>query len=658
MTWQCSEPQCWPPAPGVSVLAGNRGEARHAVVAGWLAEQALAHDREGAGQMLRLRCRPEDGGPWAGLRGLLQELVPSVRRDAPDLLCRHAQELCLALPELRSELGFPQSLTDTVPEEEKTRNYAADRAYRCLHGLVELIGEWHELADPGPWSLVCEDYDEANPLVRRFFAQLVRRRGAQLHLRLLVTVAPSRGDEILREFEPATMRATVHLDLAEDELTRSREEWTQLALTLDAQLRADPAARELEFPRLIDAWRRSDTPDRALRWELAMMSTHNHLGLYEVGLRYADAVEAGLETLYTACPADYFDAIRVLYFCYVSLDRAARVVELVDQALTRVTDPRTENEFCYLLAMLHARFLRPADLAAAEHLLARALDVLELPEIDVDDHHFLTVFTLNGLAFVRMRQGRVGEAIDLCAAGFARLDEHLDPDRHRLHRSVLLFNIAQVHAHVGPYEDAIDYLSQAMMMDPNYSEYYNDRGAVFFKIGRVEEAARDYRRAIELSPPYAEVWTNLGQCYRAMGRMEAAVAAYTRSLDLEPSSPLALVGRAEAQLALEHAPAALTDYDQALALEPDRALILAGRAIVHYECGHVAEAAADLDRAIALDPEMPQLYQNRAAALCDLGRIDEATRDLHTYLTLCPEAEDRAEVQASLATFESIAAAA
>jgi len=123
-----------------------------------------------------------------GLRELFQELIPTLRCQAPQLLERHAQELCQVLPELRFELGFPQSLTDIVPEEEKTRNYAADRAYRCLHGLIELLSDWHELADLGPWSIACEDYDEANPLVRRFYTQLLRRRGARLGLR----IAPGR----------------------------------------------------------------------------------------------------------------------------------------------------------------------------------------------------------------------------------------------------------------------------------------------------------------------------------------------------------------------------------------------------------------------------------------------------------------------------------
>jgi tetratricopeptide (TPR) repeat protein len=363
---------------------------------------------------------------------------------------------------------------------------------------------------------------------------------------------------------------------------------------------------------------------------------------------YAKAVVGGLDRLYADDRPLYHAAINAVYFCYVTLGHADAVLPLVEHALTRVEDRGGEVRYCYLLSMLHARFLDLHDHDKAEAYLQRALEALGNDESPGHEVHFLTVFMMNGLALVRLRQGRVQEALELCATGIERLNEHLDPDRHRLHRSVLLFNIAQVHAQIGPYEVAIAYFTQAMAMDPNYSEYYNDRGAVHFKMDRLQEAERDYRQAIELSPPYAEVWTNLGQCYRAMGRMQDAIDAYTRALDLAPTGTLALVGRADAHTNLDHADLALSDYDAALAIEPDQPLVLGSRAIVHYEAGRVSEALADLDAAIALAPDLAELYQNRAVALQDLDRRDDAARDLTTYLQLSPDAEDRDDVESSL----------
>ncbi len=633
----------------MAVLEAASAEARDDVVARWLATQ---HER--SDKVWLLGCVPERHGIWAGPASLFERLVPAIRAGAPQLLAQHGQELCLVVPALRAELSVARSLTDIADDEEQTRNYAADRAYRSLHGLIDLLDEWHEVAHPGPWSIVCDDYDAANGLVRKFFVELVRRRGAQLGLSLLLVVGPGRGDEVADEFDPSTLTAAVRLSLVpRAAVAVSPAEMAKEAEALEAQVKTDPSLREVLLPRLIDRWKRSDEPERALPWQVRAMHLFNHAGLYEASLGYAADVERGLDRLRATHSELYYPAVNALYFSYVPLGRADVARGLLEEASVHLDDRAQLPRLYYLLSMLHARFLAPTDLDRAEEYLARALDLVAEVDLAEGERHFLTVFLMNGLALVRLRQRRVDEALELCRDGVCLLNQHLSAEDHRLHRSVLLFNIAQVHAQIGPYEDALDYFGQAMAMDPNYSEYYNDRGSVYLKLDRLDEAERDYRRAIELSPPYAEVWTNLGQCYRATGRMAEADQAYSRALDLDPVSALALVGRAEARGALGDAEGALADYDHALALEPSQPLVLASRAILHYEAGRLGDAVADLNAAVAMAPEVAEFYQNRAVALGDLGRDAEAADDLATYLHLSPGADDRADVEAQLAAMKA-----
>jgi len=200
---------------------------------------------------------------------------------------------------------------------------------------------------------------------------------------------------------------------------------------------------------------------------------------------------------------------------------------------------------------------------------------------------------------IRHRQGRPDEALELCLAGFNELRQRLAPEEHRLHRSVLLYNAAQVLAALERHDEAIACISRAMALDPNYSEYYAERGGVYLKIGRFEEAERDFLRAIDLSPPYSDVWTNLGQCYRVTDRPEEAIRAYARALDLDPAVPLALIGRAESSLALGDADGAIRDYTAALALEHEQPLVLAGRAVAYYESGRFDDALNDNRRVVS-----------------------------------------------------------
>jgi len=632
----------------VAVVEAAPGEARDEVVGRWLAEQ-----RQHGSTVWLLSCVPEKGGIFAGLASLIEGLVPQIRVRAPHLLTEHSQELCLVVPGLRAELSAVRSLTDTSDDEEQTRNYAADRAYRSLHGLIDLLAEWHDVAKPGPWSIVCDDYDAANGLVRRFFVELVRRRGRHLGLRLLLVTGRGRGDEVAGELDPSMITAGVRLSLAARAADQaSAGDMSRQASELEARVKADPVVAEVELPRLISCWQRSDTPERALRWQVQAMQLYNHAGLYEASLPYAAVVEANLDRLHADFPTLYFPAVNALYFCYVPLGRADVVLGLVEQAVTVLDDRAALPRLYYLLSMLHARFLSPTDLDKADEYLQRGMGLLPEAEMSEGERQFLTVFLMNGLALVRLRQRRVGDALSLCRDGAARLNRYLGPDRHRLHRSVLLFNLAQVHAQIGPYEDAIAYFTEAMAMDPNYSEYYNDRGSVYLKMGRLEEAERDYLGAIDLSPPYPEVWTNLGQCYRAMDRMADASHAYSRALDLDPTSALALVGRAEARTVLGESELALADYDQALAIEAAQPTVLASRAILHYEAGRVVQAVEDLDAAVVLAPDLADLYQNRAVALTDLGRVSEAVRDLASYLRMSPDADDRAEVEELLESLQ------
>jgi tetratricopeptide (TPR) repeat protein len=324
-------------------------------------------------------------------------------------------------------------------------------------------------------------------------------------------------------------------------------------------------------------------------------------------------------------------------------------------AIGKFADPYRRAQLCYLVSMMYARFLPERDLDRAEQLLDEGLEELERADIPPDVLHFQSVFNRNGLALVRFFQGRHAEAIDLCLSGFARLKEHLSPEQHRLHRSVLLYNIAQVYSALGMDDDAIRHYTLAMEMDPNFSEYYNERANLHFRAGRYEEALRDYQMAGELSPPYFELYTNLGQCHRHLGHFEEAAAAYSKALDLEPGQVLALLGRAQCEEALGQAEAALADYDEALALAPGQWEALANRATLHYDRGDLPGALKDMEAAIELAPQVAALYQNRGFLHSELGMTGEAARDFSTYLRLDPEAEDRGEVLARLQDLQALA---
>lgn len=648
------------PSPWTAGLAGQvvavaapAGPARRRVLASW----AAAARAEGA-EIACVSCALARGGIWAGLSELLRELLPGLREQHPELVERHGYEITTVLPELRRELQVRYiPLTETVPADEKVRSYPMDRAFRILHGLIDLLAAWREARGAGPWVLALDDFDGAGFLVSRFFRELVRRRGRALGITLLVGVDPETGERTLGAFHRSVPRRTVRLDLPPAVELPSPAEHAARARELEPQLGADLVEIEIHLPQLIDAWTRSDQPENALRWKTMAFAIYNHYGFYEDALVYAEAILPHIDSIAAADSRfTRWQVVGGLYNSYASagrIDDARRIMEV--EALGRIVDPSDLARAYYIMSMLHARFLPEKDLARAEWYIDEALATLARADEPPSDRHFFMVFLWNGLAFIRHRQGRAEEAIALCHRGFEHLNEHLSPAEHRLHRSVLLYNMGQVYGAIGDFAEGIRYMTAALEMDPYYSEYYNDRGTLHLKAGDLEAAVADYRQAIALSSPYHEVWTNLAQASKLLGRAPEAVDAFSRALDLEPDQPLLLLGRAQAHEMLGDAARARADYEAALDLDPGQAKAWSNLAVLQYEAGEAAAAVTSLDAAVRLAPALADLYGNRAVALEALGDGRRAAADLHRYLELAPGAPDREEVETRL---QRLAAAA
>ncbi|WP_392535106.1 tetratricopeptide repeat protein [Nostoc sp. C117] len=632
------------------LLEAESGSSRLTILQQW-----LQVGQENKATTWLLSFNPQEDGLWAGLNEWLNQLLPKIQEKAPHLIEKHSYELAMILPALRRQISVRNpNLTDSSLDEERVRNYPLDRAYRIIHGVIDLLDSWYDYTDGSPWLIVCNNYERAGFLVRRFFAELLRRRGQKLKLSLLFATAPNTGETAISHLDNKFLAQKIIWQLpAEPEVVISQLEMSQLAQKLEEKIGRDSIELEIHGPRLVSYWLQSEQPEKALIWQARLLGTYNHQGFYEDALVYCEPVASQLDHL---CGKDNnmrWNMVGNLFNCYATTGNIAKAYEIVqEEAILKIDTPAQLVRAYYIMAMFHTRFLPEHDHALAEDYLNRSLSILaeSTADIPADDRHFMTAFDMNGLALVKHRQGFPQEAIELCKSAIEEFKNHLSQGQHRLHRSVLDYNIAQVYAAMGELEEAVIYFTAAIAADANYSEYYNDRGNVYQRLGYLENALNDYRQAIDLSPPYYEVWMNMGHCYYLKGLLAEATHAYSVALDLEPTLTSAFIGRAQAFEAWGHLEEALSDYNAGLALNSQQPLLLANRATLHYELGKLPEALSDLEAAIALSPENPDLYQNRAIVLISLGQSDAASADLQTYLQLNPDATDRAEVEESLSS--------
>ncbi|NQT11029.1 MAG: tetratricopeptide repeat protein, partial [Desulfobacteraceae bacterium] len=81
---------------------------------------------------------------------------------------------------------------------------------------------------------------------------------------------------------------------------------------------------------------------------------------------------------------------------------------------------------------------------------------------------------------------------------------------------------------------AIVYLNQAINLDQNYAEAYNDRGLAWHDKGDYDRAINDLNRAIELNPRYAKAYNNRGTAWDDKGDYDRAINDLNRAIELNP----------------------------------------------------------------------------------------------------------------------------
>ena len=76
----------------------------------------------------------------------------------------------------------------------------------------------------------------------------------------------------------------------------------------------------------------------------------------------------------------------------------------------------------------------------------------------------------------------------------------------------------------GDDQDAIEACNQAIQLNPNYADAYNDRGIARSNSGDKQGAIADYEQAIKIQPNNASAYDNRGIARLSLGDKQSAIA--------------------------------------------------------------------------------------------------------------------------------------
>jgi superkiller protein 3 len=180
------------------------------------------------------------------------------------------------------------------------------------------------------------------------------------------------------------------------------------------------------------------------------------------------------------------------------------------------------------------------------------------------------------------------------------------------------------------YEAAIDLLSRAVELDPNFVVAQYTLGVVHQAVGNRWKAAAQFRASTQLDATYPEPFKALGDLFVAAPRrlFDQAVEAYQKAIELRPFYADAHVGLGDAKAAKGDVDGAVQAYQRALSHNPLNPKVHLSLGRIYYsEKGLYYEAVAAYKKAIDLDPEFLDARMGLGEVYEDKGLYQDAINE-------------------------------
>lgn len=88
--------------------------------------------------------------------------------------------------------------------------------------------------------------------------------------------------------------------------------------------------------------------------------------------------------------------------------------------------------------------------------------------------------------------------------------------------------------HSGQFEAAILDCNEAIRIDPNFAEPYNNRGWAKYNLGRYDDAILDFSKSIELKYSFIKPHVNRGNAYLKLQNYKEAEQDFDNAIKLNP----------------------------------------------------------------------------------------------------------------------------
>ena len=186
----------------------------------------------------------------------------------------------------------------------------------------------------------------------------------------------------------------------------------------------------------------------------------------------------------------------------------------------------------------------------------------------------------------------------------------------------------------GDLAGAIEAYAEAITLNSNFAEAYNNRGICRLQQGKREWAIADFDTAIRLIPRFAKAYYNRGNARYAAGEFAVAESDHSEAININSDFAEAYNNRGMARYAQQNFAGALEDYNKALEINPTNAAAFNNRGNARRKLGDLNGSIVDYSQAIVFKFDFAEAYSNRGIAHERLSNWSEAREDYQMYLQL------------------------
>jgi Flp pilus assembly protein TadD len=185
-------------------------------------------------------------------------------------------------------------------------------------------------------------------------------------------------------------------------------------------------------------------------------------------------------------------------------------------------------------------------------------------------------------------------------------------------------------------DQAIEYLNQALALNPNFAPALNFLGYAHFQQKNFGDAAAAYQRFLELQPNDSKARVSLGLVYEELGKADLAEEEYKKADGID-GNPEASYGLARLYYGQKKLEPALEYISKSLAKNSRSVPALNVQGVILNQMGKYAEALASFENAFRLAPNDIGLSVNLGIAYIN---NKEFARARELFEKTLPKVED------------------